>query len=639
MFFTTLVISLGISGEVPAQAPYDDLQTPEGWVWALIKEGKEANFNVRCGALDPRAKSETRWADACRRLSALFLVDVLTRAPWRQQVPYAGVNITGARIEGDIDLQSAKLDRPLFIRRSRIENQIRLDAAQTDSDVGFVGSRVAGSFAAGQLHGEQSLQLRDSEFMQAVALTGARIDGYVDMAGGTFDGELEARSLRVGTSMIMNKSRFKKVSLGDADIVSSVEMTGATFDEPLIANALHVGTSLFMRSSRFKEVNLVSARITDDVYMDGAHFDGELDAHMLQVGASLCMGARIDGELDAHAVEVEASPCSKRSTEPNKASYKRVNLRGAKVSSVVDMEGAVFDGELDADALKVEASVLMRNTTANQSINLAFARIGGNLDMRGATLAELNLSGASIAEDLLLGRFEKSDVTTSWRTAEGKPGSLDLSNSRVTNLIDTMDAWPTKGFLHLDGFTFGHLGGFDADVEMRGGAAWWDSWIRRDPKYSPTPYENLAATLVTAGDRDGADEIRFLGRVRQREEERNWLEWIFSGFLQYVAGFGIGGYTFRVLYWVIGISLAGAFYLWTCVQAAREHGPMWCFGASLARLLPLIEINKEFSDFFDDPKRARLTAWQTFVFSCIGVAGWVLGAILVAAISGLTQKP
>jgi hypothetical protein len=77
----------------------------------------------------------------------------------------------------------------------------------------------------------------------------------------------------------------------------------------------------------------------------------------------------------------------------------------------------------------------------------------------------------------------------------------------------------------------------------------------------------------------------------------------------------------------------------TRVREAREHGPIWCIGASLARLLPVIEINKEFTDFFDDPKRSRLTSWQSFVFSGIGMVGWVLGAILVAAVSGLTQKP
>ena len=69
--------------------------------------------------------------------------------------------------------------------------------------------------------------------------------------------------------------------------------------------------------------------------------------------------------------------------------------------------------------------------------------------------------------------------------------------------------------------------------------------------------------------------------------------------------------------------------------AARAQ---WCFGASFTRLLPVIEINREFSDFFVDPDRTRLTGWQSFVFSAIRIVGWVLGAILIAAVSGLTQK-
>jgi hypothetical protein len=93
-----------------------------------------------------------------------------------------------------------------------------------------------------------------------------------------------------------------------------------------------------------------------------------------------------------------------------------------------------------------------------------------------------------------------------------------------------------------------------------------------------------------------------------------YLAYVWSGAVQYVAGFGIGTYTFRVLYWVIGISLTGATPLWMAVPAAKQQGPIWCFGASLARLLPVIEIDKEFTKFFDDPKRERLIGWQSFIF-------------------------
>ena len=50
------------------------------------------------------------------------------------------------------------------------------------------------------------------------------------------------------------------------------------------------------------------------------------------------------------------------------------------------------------------------------------------------------------------------------------------------------------------------------------------------------------------------------------------------------------------------------------------------------------EVNQEFTEFFNDPDRKRLTGWQSFVFSLVGLVGWVLGLILLAAIAGLTQK-
>ncbi len=242
----------------------------------------------------------------------------------------------------------------------------------------------------------------------------------------------------------------------------------------------------------------------------------------------------------------------------------------------------------------------------------------------------------------MLGGSGAKHKSAAWRTKEGNPGKLTLRNTHIGNLMDAEDAWPNQGHLHLDGFSFNHLGGFQGNTvsEMRERrATWWEDWVRRDPDYSPFPYQQLAATFAAAGDRDAANDIRFLGRVRQCEREKG-LAGVLCGAIQYVAGFGIGTYTFRVLWWVLGFSLAGAALLWWTVPAARtkQRGPLWCFGASLARLLPVIEINKEFTEFFNDPERQCLNWWQSILFSALGIVGFVLGAILLAAVSGLTQS-
>jgi hypothetical protein len=175
---------------------------------------------------------------------------------------------------------------------------------------------------------------------------------------------------------------------------------------------------------------------------------------------------------------------------------------------------------------------------------------------------------------------------------------------------------------------------------------WWDEWVRRDPEYSPVAYAQLAAAFGTMGDRDAANDIRYLSHERAREEvcsewRHNWHTCVVQGALSFVAGYGIGSYSFRVLYWVIGFSLAGATLLWFTVPAARasHRGPIWCFGASLSQLLPVIQLNPEFGDFFKDPERARLRGWQIAAFSALSIIGWILGGILVLAVSGLTQNP
>jgi len=76
---------------------------------------------------------------------------------------------------------------------------------------------------------------------------------------------------------------------------------------------------------------------------------------------------------------------------------------------------------------------------------------------------------------------------------------------------------------------------------------------------------------------------------------------------------------------------------WPIRRPWHGHGIIWCSGASVARLLPCIEINKEFTEFFD-PKYKQLTGPQNFVFSVIGMIGWFFGLILIAAISGLLAK-
>jgi len=112
--------------------------------------------------------------------------------------------------------------------------------------------------------------------------------------------------------------------------------------------------------------------------------------------------------------------------------------------------------------------------------------------------------------------------------------------------------------------------------------------------------------------------------------------------LSSAAGYGIGFYTFRVLNWVIGLTVLGAFFLWFSPNA-RRHGPLWIMGASLHRLLPIVELSKGFTKFFENSTtseswRRNLNPFQEVYFALHALLGWALGLILLAAMGGIIQK-
>jgi hypothetical protein len=367
-----------------------------------------------------------------------------------------------------------------------------------------------------------------------------------------------------------------------------------------------------------------------------------------------------------------------------------VLLVGAKVGGNLYMETAFFSKKLNADGLDVHGDLFMRDHATFAGEVLLRRATVGSLYLSSATVASIDLSdisGAAGSELTLIklnwrcqeigtegenSRTSQSTVsegTNKWPLGGDPSGpkpqcdgtvkslpTLRMRNTYFAALQDD-DSWPPV--LDLEGLHYDRLGGLggvgSADLRRRTPEQWID-WLARDRTFSSQPYNQLATVLIAAGRRAAADDILFAGRERERDETCwsrsdvgfwQWLRldfpsWVGLTFLSWVGGYGIGIHTFRVLWSVAILTILGATVLWRFSPYAQKRSVAWRLGASLHRLLPIVEISKEFTDFFDNTgerhKPLKLNGYLMAFFFGIALAGWVLGFFLLAAMGGLTQK-
>jgi hypothetical protein len=696
-----LLLGLFFATGARAEAPCAGPQTPEDWAWTQIRADKLADFNAKLGRqLDTHDK--TGWDDPCRQISPEFLVKLVTDPKFRDQVPQHGARLRGAHVNGTIDLSQIDAKPELWIDASRIDGDLYLSDSHWHQLLSLRGTTITGNLSAERLRADSDVFIDDHAAVGGnVDLAGAKLGTLAadsvtvggaanlesaDVTGtlfmnnhATFTGKVDLTAAKIGGGLVMETSSFANpVDLNSLTVGKSLDMSDhTTFGGAVNLAGAKVGDNLDMETSSFAgEVNLVGAKVGDVLEMQGASFSKDVDASRLNVGGSLFMSrnATFGGDINLVGAKIGSNLEMQTSSFANPVNLYRLTVGGDLFMN------ATFAGAVTADSLSVGGNLLMREGARfKDRLSLIGAKVGGRLDLGGATVSTIDLSDADAAELLL-------DGLGWWCAAGGKPAAgpsgrsktakpevvavhwplgadlrlgahcsagggatipmLMLRNAHFAEFQDTYDAWPPA--LDLAGFHYDRLGGLGGegrnDLRQRPPERWID-WLARDPTFSTQPYTELGAVLTAAGDRDTAEFVEFNGRERDRADVCQasgylarcaWLT-----FLYYTAGYGIERYMWHVLPWVIGLTLLGSAILAFSANA-RRHGPLWLIGASLHRLLPVVSLYKEFDDFFDnapkDLEPRNLKPWQIFYFALHAISGWALGLILLAAISGITQK-
>lgn len=366
-------------------------------------------------------------------------------------------------------------------------------------------------------------------------------------------------------------------------------------------------------------------------------------------------------------------------------------LRGSRLRELDLVEVASL-GSITMDGVRVEGHVLLQRLRCPKTIDIVFAQIDGSVDLSEAVVNEVNLSSSRTGE-LRFGAVGVEDGQgqgqTRWLAASSRltlanteasswqDGGKDASQDEPESLTDpflgpiTLAAWPAR--LQLSGFSYQHLGGYsyaarrtpdppgrsntDPAAKPRSmltrDVGYFTRLLQRDRSQTMQPFRQLAGVLRQTGYPAKADTILYDGLEAERERARG-LRWLWLSCLKCTIGYGVGGYTWRVVWVVAAITGFG-----TAVLSGYLSHAVWMNGTccpmdaptaadnvrqlrelrnlpsavvySFHQLVPFFELNPKLDDIV-------LPSCLQVYFYLHKIAGWFLGSVLVAAAAGLTQR-
>ncbi|MHC4742906.1 MAG: hypothetical protein ACYS8Z_13405 [Planctomycetota bacterium] len=445
---------------VLATKKFGRLTAAESKLFRAVAGGITAEYSSKMPEKNDPAKAE-EWGKS-RVIKADRIVWLCTDKEASERVTHRGIDVGGARIDGELALSYCTIPFPLVFHKCFFNGKILLDDAQVK--VLDMGGTRTGPITADGIKVDGGVFLRD----------GFKAHGEVRLLGAEIGGNLECW-----------KGQFSNEG-GYALNCDGMKVTG----------------SVFLRDC-FKahgEVRLLGAEIGGQLSCPDGEFTNENESDNDMKYA-----------LNADAMKVSGPVFLNNDFKARG----EVCLLGAEIGGSLDCMKGQFTNEggyaLNADRLKVSGPVFLNNGfKAQGEVCLLGTEIGGSLDCRGAWFT----SKVSFDHARVENGFYWADVTT----ADGV--TLDLRYAHVGTLRDDQDSWPEKGKLCLHGFVYDQL---DSAEDVPRDVAGRIDWIQRqydegkEPagQFWPQPYEQLAKVL-----RDGGDDANATKVLIQKEKDK-----------------------------------------------------------------------------------------------------------------------
>jgi hypothetical protein len=281
-------------------APGDPLEPPEQALIDHVKAGTRLNL-VSAGPVNQEVMEE--WGSP-HIVRAAVLRYLLVESQW--QVHSKGVRLRGARISGQLDLESAAVRCPLVLEDCFLESlePVTLDYA-TAPRITMAHCRIVGDLSASLLVVAKKLDLSESVLNGVVRLIGADIAGDLTCPGAHLSGigdqgeSLNGERMKVGGTVFLDQefTAIGAVRLIGADIGGDLACRGARlrgmdrYGGSLNGSRMKVGGNVYLDQgfTAAGSVVIAGARIGESLSFRGAKL---AERYALRAG-----GVQVDGQL------------------------------------------------------------------------------------------------------------------------------------------------------------------------------------------------------------------------------------------------------------------------------------------------------------------------------------------------------
>jgi hypothetical protein len=470
-----------------------------------VLSGKEAE--------DDPQNAHTWGAD--RVVAAECITWLCTHEEASRLITHRGIQVTGVRVDSDLELQFANFEFPLSIASSSLAG-IFLHRARFP-ELSLQGSHIKGLRADGA-------SINGPVFLRK----GFRCDGEVRLVGAMISGTLTCLGAHLnnakGDAMNADGVRIDgDFNLGDCSVDGQIRFLGAK-----------INGNVDCRGTRLSNSG------DDAIAADGASVMGDVFLRQIPIceGAIRLIGATISGDISCDNTWIS------------------------------NPSGTV----LNLDRTKIEGSVFLRNNFGCQGqVRIMGATINGNLECDGARLSNpggtvLNIEGTRFLRNVFLRRgfYAKGRVNLASAIIEGslhiygltnsQDLILNLRHSRIGTLWDDQASWPAQGNLFLDGFQYDRLSE-TSPLNAKSRNLWLSR--QRADQFLPQPFEQLAMALRAMGHNRDARLI-MIEKNRARARHADFLSQDWWWYRAFGRAIGYGYRPWRAFAMSLAVIIVGA---------------------------------------------------------------------------------